>query len=228
MDEICVGDIKGKWKVLEVFIENWRKYCRCECICGKIKRVDYYNIRKGSSLGCGCNRKNRQTHGKSNSPEYRIYRAMINRCNLPSQNSYENYGGRGIKVCDRWMDSFENFYDDMGERPTKDHSIERLDVNGDYGPLNCVWVTIEKQCRNRRKRKDKGDLPMGVSLRVRRGREDSYMVCWKGLQGEDYRKYFSILKYGKEEAFRLACEAREEAIKRLNEQGAGYSENHGK
>ncbi|WP_284335421.1 hypothetical protein [Comamonas sp. NoAH] len=74
---------------------------------------------------------------------------MKQRCNYPGSDEYANYGGRGIKVCDRWNESFENFLADMGERPAG-HTIERKDTNGHYEPLNCVWATMEQQQRNRR------------------------------------------------------------------------------
>lgn len=75
---------------------------------------------------------------------------MIQRCYNEKSASYKNYGGRGIRVCSRWRESFENFYADMGERPSDEHSIERLDANKDYHPDNCVWATRKVQARNKR------------------------------------------------------------------------------
>lgn len=76
---------------------------------------------------------------------------MISRCYLPSQNSFKNYGGRGISVCDRWRYSFANFLADMGHRPTPGHSIDRIDNDGNYEPGNCKWSTAEEQRKNQRR-----------------------------------------------------------------------------
>lgn len=88
-------------------------------------------------------------HGKSFSPEHNAWRAMKGRCYNKNNQRYEYYGGRGIIVCDRWINSFENFYEDMGPRPSKNHSIDRKNNNGNYEPSNCHWATAIKQLRNR-------------------------------------------------------------------------------
>lgn len=93
-------------------------------------------------------RNSQQTHGMRNSRVYAIWTGMISRCRIPSATSYENYGGRGIKVCDRWL-RFENFLADMGE-PAVGQSIERNDSDGHYEPANCRWATRVEQNRNQR------------------------------------------------------------------------------
>lgn len=93
-------------------------------------------------------RNSQQTHGMRNSRVYAIWTGMISRCRIPSATSYENYGGRGIKVCDRWL-RFEDFLADMGE-PALGQSIERNDGDGNYEPSNCRWATRVEQNRNQR------------------------------------------------------------------------------
>jgi len=81
--------------------------------------------------------------------EYQIWNGMHGRCKLPKHASYKYYGAKGIKVCDRWS-SFENFFADMGERPSQEHSLDRKDNNGDYTPENCRWATGKEQFANQR------------------------------------------------------------------------------
>lgn len=89
----------------------------------------------------------RCTHGLSSSPEYRIWWSMLKRCTLPSDSAFHKYGALGISVCERWQ-TFENFFSDMGSRPTGDHSIDRIDGTGDYTPNNCRWATRHQQQNN--------------------------------------------------------------------------------
>ena len=120
----------------------------CRCACGELKLVCGAHLRGGLVVSCGRCRK--QTHRMTHAPEYWVWAAMLQRVNNPANCNYPRYGGRGIKVCERWL-SFENFYADMGQRPSPKHSIERLRNDGDYAPANCKWATKAEQVRNMRR-----------------------------------------------------------------------------
>jgi hypothetical protein len=127
----------------------------CICDCGTQKWVSSSHLRTGTVKGCGNHGRN-LTHGCSRkgqwTPEYRTWCGIKNRCLDSNQKSFKNYGGRGITVCDRWENSFENFLSDMGRRPPGKYSIERIDNNGNYEPKNCKWDTRSNQQKNKRRR----------------------------------------------------------------------------
>lgn len=123
-------------------------YWICQCDCGNRTEVQLGSIRSGHTTSCGCLKG--KTHGLRNTPEYAAWANMKQRCQNDANPGYPHYGGRGIYVCERWNESFENFLADMGPRPTASHSIERKDVNDHYTPENCEWATPIVQSRNRR------------------------------------------------------------------------------
>lgn len=153
------GQTFGRWTVLSHVGRSSRSrqsLWRCRCDCGVERVVTGPSLRAGKSRSCGCLQREttakRQTkHGhdtRSNqSPIYRIWNSMRQRCSNPNVDGYEYYGGRGVKVCERW-NSFENFLSDMGERP-EGMSLDRIDPDGDYTPDNCRWVGFREQVRNR-------------------------------------------------------------------------------
>lgn len=145
------GQKFGRLTVLHRLYNYHKKgvYWLCVCECGNLTEVNGKDLRKGNTKSCGCFR-GRYPRIKKNQPRlYRIYHNMRNRCHYKKHDRYKNYGGRGIKVCDEWLNSYKSFENWALTHGYNDNlTIDRIDANGNYEPNNCKWSTKKQQSRN--------------------------------------------------------------------------------
>lgn len=161
--EIQIGKSFGRLTIVsDEGAKNRHSICKCLCECGNTTIVRMSALLSGNTNSCGClnnevrhklkewsMKGTKNENGKLTS-EYNIYRHMKARCYSKSNAKYPIYGGRGIKVCDRWLESFTNFLNDMGKKPSPIHSIDRINNDGNYEPTNCRWALPKEQSCNKR------------------------------------------------------------------------------
>ena len=163
----------------------------CKCDCGNEVIVFGSNLKKQHTLSCGCLRKEKTierhiTHGLASSKLYRIYHSMLDRCYKKAQKSYSIYGGRGITVCQEWLDDFINFYNWAINSGYKENlTIDRIDVNGNYCPENCKWSTITEQSNNRR-----------TSRYIEYQNEKHTIAEWAKIYQIPYTRFYKRVKRG--------------------------------
>lgn len=172
---LSVGDRFGRLEVIEYAGLIHTHACwRVRCDCGAVRELPGSRILRGKVRSCGClrvevsrSRQIRHGHNRrdSCSPEYHVWYNMKTRCLNTENHAYPRYGGRGIKVCDKWM-SFQGFLDDMGPRPDKSFTLERLDNDLGYNRDNCAWATKSQQTKNRKCTIWVGNLTLAEACRL--------------------------------------------------------------
>ena len=202
-------DITGrrKGKLVALNIDHFRKskqgkniaYWKFQCDCGNTTVAERRNVQYGNISSCGClrsemMREKQYRHGGKDRPIYTSFLSMKQRCYNPKNQAYHNYGGRGITVCDRWLEpngqGFLNFLEDMGERPSDKHSLDRIDNDGNYTQDNCRWATRGMQGFNRRLDGRNKSGHRGVHW-------DSCSNKWKatiGYKGKEYYEHFTEIQ----------------------------------
>lgn len=153
-----IGEKYGKLEIIgfdrkEIYTHSKRNYLIyywfCKCECGNIKSISSNSLTSKNSVSCGCSKVIRMTtHGKTYTFEYKSWRYMMARCFSTKHKHYKRYGGRGITVCDKWL-KFEGFFEDMGLKPGKEYSIDRINNDLGYYKENCRWATRKTQDNNK-------------------------------------------------------------------------------
>ena len=182
--------------------EGTNNYRLCKCDCGnpEILKISMSNLDRGHTTSCGCNFLEMvTTHGKTKSREYRARYDMFSRCQDVNHPGYSNYGGKGITICERWLESFQNFYEDMGDCP-QGMSLDRIDPYGNYCPENCRWATLSMQSYNTKMKRTNTSGRTGVYW----NESSSMWVAQIGYQ-------CNVICLGQSTSFDVAVKLREDA-----------------
>lgn len=194
MAALAVGQKIGRLTAIRQMTGNEANRMECRCDCGNVVVALISSILRGRTGLCGClpirkikvQIKHGAAMGGKRTPEYQIWSSMKSRCDCTNteKEHYKWYGAKGISVCERWQ-KFENFYADMGPRPSKDHSIDRIDNDGNYEPGNCRWATRVEQANNR-------DITRMLEFNGQR----MPLIAWAAEIGIHYRTLMSRVNAG--------------------------------
>lgn len=187
----CIGKKFGRLTILKIdhIEENGQTYVLCKCDCGKEKVIKWGSVSAGLIVSCGCRKTEvlkygSITHGKTNTRLYSIWQNMRKRCYYSKYIEFENYGGRGISICDEWRNNFESFYKWAINNGYADNlSIDRINVNANYEPSNCRWADRKQQSRN-----------TSVSHYLTYNGETKTLIEWAEEKGINYKKLWFRIK----------------------------------
>lgn len=205
-------------------------YWKCLCECGNTTEVRTALLNNGSTKSCGCYQKDAVTkagtkHNMCKTRIYKIWITLVSRCTNPKRKEYEKYSRLVHDRC--WFESFDNFFEDVGESYFGGATIDRIDNSKGYSKENCRWVTPALQARNKKKFSSNSSGYTGVNWYCTPYGTTYATAYWREANSKRKSKSFSVNKYGLLEAFALACAYRKEQIDRLNSLGYGYTETHG-
>lgn len=189
------GSKIGKWTVLEKLPKQSRiqKYL-CVCECGTKSEVQHVHLRSGASKRCLLCHRSEIKHGMTKTPEYRAWAALKGRCLNENNANYPKYGAKGTTVSVEWINSFETFYADMGPRPSRNHSIDRIDSYLGYSKENCRWTNLIVQSFNKRERENTGIRFMHGKWRARISLNGKEIQLGMFLTKEEARKAYKNAK----------------------------------